>query len=394
MLRVAALVVCLCLAGSAQADNFLVLPFFNLSTDASLNWIGDSIAEAVRESLASEGLVALDREDRNEAYLRLSIRPYALLTKATVLRIGEALDAEQVIYGQFELRPSSPSGKSRGSLRITTYVLDLKHIKQGPEFGEVGALEDLATLQRHVAWQTLQLVMPKSAPAESEFIRRHPAVRVDAIENYIRGLLATKSEDKHRFFTQAVRLDPGYSQPCFQLGRLHLQGKEFNLAAEWFEKVSTDDVHYREASFMLGLCRYYTGDFAGAQAAFQMVAAIVPLNEVYNNLGAAQSRRNLPEAIESFNRALEGDQSDPVYHFNIGYVFWKQGNFPAAAERFRAVLERNPADAEAKLLLARCQGQSGPRPGETRVENRERLKTNYEESAWFQLKAVLQPPKK
>src|ERR1700726_3787259 len=116
MLRFAALVVCLCLAPLARADNFLVLPFFNLSKDASLNWIGDSIAEAVRESLVSEGLVALDRDDRNEAYHRLSIRPYALLTKATVLRIGEALDAEQVIYGQFELRPSpsQSSEKSRG----------------------------------------------------------------------------------------------------------------------------------------------------------------------------------------------------------------------------------------------------------------------------------------
>jgi tetratricopeptide (TPR) repeat protein len=393
MLRVAALVVCLSMAGGARAENFLVLPFFNLSKDASLNWIGDSVAEAVRESLASEGLVALDREDRNEAYQRLSIRPYALLTKATVLRIGEALDAEQVIYGQFDLRPSTSAAKSRGSLRITTYVLDLKHIKQGPEFGEVGALEDLATLQRHVAWQTLKLVVPKSAPSEDEFIRRHPTVRVDAIENYIRGLLATKSEDRHRFFTQAVRLEPHYSQPCFQLGRFHLQKSEYNLAADWFQKVSTDDVHYREASFMLGLCRYNTGDFAGAQAAFQMVAAMVPLNEVYNNLGAAQSRRNLPEAIESFRKALEGDESDPAYHFNIGYVLWKQGKFQAAADRFRAVLERNPADADAKLLLARCQSQSGPRPGETRIENLERVKTNYEESAWFQLKAVLQPQK-
>ena len=401
MWRIAALSVCLCFAGVARADNFLVLPFFNLSKDASLNWIGDSIAEAVRESLASEGLVALDRADRGEAYQRLSIRPYALLTKATVLRIGESLDAEQVIYGQFDLAPPvntpaeasavSPAVKTRGSLRITTYILDRKHIRQGPEFGAVGALEDLATLQRHVAWQALQFVAPKSAPSEAEFIRRHPAVRVDAIESYIRGLLAAKPEDKHRLFTQAVRLESRYSQPCFELGRFYLRKNEYKLAAEWFQRVSTEDVHYREATFMLGLCRYNTGDFAGSQAAFQIVAGMMPLNEVYNNLGAAQSRRNLPEAVDSFRKAVEGDEADPAYHFNIGYALWKQGKFAPAALSFRAVLERKPDDADAKLLLDRCQNQSTSRAGETRLEGLERLKTNYEESAWLQLKAALQP---
>ncbi len=413
MWRIVALSACLCFAGAAKADNFLVLPFFNLSKEPSLNWIGDSLAEAVRESLAAEGLVALDRGDRNDAYQRLSIRPNALLTKATVLRIGESLDAEQVIYGEYDLTPpasaasvSAPSAatpdprgtapvkpalKTRGSLRITTYILDRKHSKQGPDFGAVGALEDLATLQRHVAWKVLQFVAPKSAPSEAEFIRHHPAVRVDAIENYIRGLLAPNPEDKHRLFTQAVRLENRYSQPCFELGRFYLQKKEYKLASDWLQKVSTDDGHYREATFLLGLCRYNTGDFAGAQAAFQTVASMVPLNEVYNNLGAAQSRRSLPEAVESFQKAAEGDGSDPAYLFNIGYALWKQGKFSAAADRFRAVLDRKADDAEARLLLARCQNQSGMRPGETRLDGLERLKTNYEESAWVQLKAALQP---
>lgn len=385
---------CLALAGSAWADNYLVLPLVNQTRDKNLDWIGDSLAEAIREALASEGLVALEREDRAEAYQRLSIRPYTLLTKASVVKIGQELDAEQVIYGQFDLKPiTGAAEKSRGSLQVTAHLLDLKHLKQGPDFGEVGALEDLAALQRHLAWQTLQFVDPRSAPSEADFLRRHPAVRVDAIENYVRGLLAPTLEEKHRLFTQAVRLDSGYSQPCFQLGKLQLQRKEYKFAAEWFQKLPPDDVHYREASFLLGLCKFYTGDFIGAQSAFQSVADAVPLNAVLNNLGAAESRRNVPRALEDFKKALEGDESDPAYHFNVGYVLWKQGDFDAAATRFRAVLERNKDDADARFLLARCEKRSGPRPGDTRTEGLERLKTNYEESAWWQLKAALQPQK-
>jgi len=376
----------------ARAATYVVLPFFNVSKRPNLDWIAESLAESVREALSSEGLMALDRDERVEVYRRLSIRPYTLLTKASIVRIGEELDAGQVIFGQFDLKPVPDSAaKSRGSLQITARVLDLEHMKQGPEFREVGALEDLATLQEHLAWQMLQFVKPRGAPSETEFRERHTAVRVDAVESYVRGLLATNPDDKHRFFTQAARLDPHYSLPDFQLGRLLWSKKDYNSAAEWFAKVAPADAHYHEATFFLGLCRFETGDFAGAQAAFQSVARVVPLSEVYNNLGAAESRANLPAAVEDFRKALEGDASDPVYQFNVGYALWRSGSFPAAAERFRAVLAHDPDDDQAALLLARCEKQTGPRPGDARTEGLERLKTNYEESAYWQLKALLQP---
>lgn len=376
----------------ARADTYLVLPFFNVSKNQNVNWIGESLAEAMREGLAAEGLMVLDRDDCVEAYRRLAIRPYSVLTKASVIKIGEAVDAEQVIFGHFDLSPV-PGSKSRGSLQITAGLLDLRHLKEGPEFVEIGAVEDLAALQGHLAWQTLRYIKPKGAPSEAQFKARHPAVRVDAIESYIRGLLAANADEEHRLFTQAVRLDGQFSQPCFQLGRLLWKKKEYKSAGEWFQKVGATDVHYHEANFFLGLCRYYTGDFAGARTAFQSVARIVPLSEVYNNLAAAESRANLPEAMENFRRALEGDASDTSYLFNVGYVLWKKGNYREAAANFRAVLDRDPKDAQAALLEERCAKQSGPRLGDTATEGLERLKTNYEESAYWQLKAVLQPDK-
>ncbi len=383
-----------CFLSTARADTYVVLPFSNLSKNPSLDWIGEGLAESLREALSSEGLIVLDRDDRVEAYRRLAIRPYSLLTKASVLKIGEALDAEYVIFGEFELKPIPDSPvKTRGTLQITASLLDRKHVKQGPEFRELGALEDLAALQGHLAWQTLRLIKPNGSPSEAEFRQRHPVVRVDAIENYVRGLLATNADEEHRFFTQAARLDPHYSQPCYELGRLLWKKKEYKAAGEWFQKVAPADIHYNEANFFAGLCRYYTGDFSGARTALQLVAHAVPLSEVYNNLGAAESRANLPEALDSFRKALEGDRSDTDYQFNVGYVLWKQGDYQGAAGNFRAVLEHNPKDEEAGLLLARCVKQSGPRLADTRTEGLERLKTKYEESAYWQLKALLQPEK-
>jgi tetratricopeptide (TPR) repeat protein len=371
----------------ARADTVLVLPFFNLSTSANLDWIGESFAETIRESLAAQGVLALSREDRQEAFRRLSIRPYALLTRASVIKLGESLDAGQVVFGQYSLASGSPP--SKGSLRITCRILDLKRIMQGPELTELGAIEDLAAIQTHLAWQAVQALAPKTAPSEDDFRSARPPLRVDAIESYIRGLLAATPERQHHFFTQAARLDARFSQPRFQLGRLHTQKKEYRAALSWLEHVDRADSHYFEAQFLLGICRYYTGDYAGAETAFRRVSEAVPLNEVFNNLGVAQSRRNEPRALENLGKALLGDAADPDYHFNLGYALWKRGDFESAAASFRAALDRKPGDADATVMLGRCLNRSGPRTGDPKNDGLERLKLNYEETAYRQLQAEL-----
>src|SRR6266566_3038828 len=93
----------LLLAAPLCAETTLILPFFNHAKSANVDWIGESIAESIRDTLASEGLLVLDREDRLAAFHRLSLRPGAELTHASVLKVGESLDAAQVIYGFYEV---------------------------------------------------------------------------------------------------------------------------------------------------------------------------------------------------------------------------------------------------------------------------------------------------
>jgi tetratricopeptide (TPR) repeat protein len=377
----------------AWADTFVVLPFANLSKNAAqnINWVGESVAETLRETLSAGGVVALDRDERDEAFKQLGIRQNVLLTRASIIKIAGALDADQVVYGEFELipAPATTSSGTRGSLRVSAHVLDLKHMHQGPEFSELGALEDLAALQMRLGWRTLQFVMGPNAPKEADFFSAHTPVRLDAIENYIRGLLAPTKEQKLRFLSQAVHIEPAFSQPIFRLGMLHYEAREFRPAAEWFAKVKSTDAHYRESVFLLGVCRYSQGDYAAAQAMFEQLAKDVPLASVINNIGVCQAKRNLPEALPTLERAIEADAADPSLHFNAGLVLWKQSQFDKAAAQLRETLERDSADTEAKQLLERCEKKNGPRPRE-RMEVQERLKTEYEEAAYLQLKSVLQ----
>ncbi len=392
---------------TAAAETAVVIPFFNPSPARNLDWIGESIAEVIREAIGSRGVLTIDRSDLREAADRLGLRPQAALSDATVIKIGEALDAERVIFGTYRFTPapagsaspaaSSPGATSRavsrGSLRVAARVLDLRHMRETPEFVETGALEDLAVLEAHLAWRALAAIAPNLAPPESEFRAMRAPIRLDAQENYVRGLLAPPDQQE-KFFLQAARLDARFAHPAFQLGRIYSQRKEYRRAIGWLEKVPADDTHFREASFLLGLARFESNDFIGAQKAFQTIAATIPLGEVFNNQGAAENRRNLPQAVESFRKAVEADPNDPAYHFNAGYALWKRGEFNSAAVEFREVLERTPDDQTAALLLNRCvkrQGLAGIRTEDARLQNLERLKTNYEERAYWQLKAVLEP---
>src|SRR5258706_6567472 len=105
---------------TAAAETAVVIRFFNPSPARNLDWIGESIAEVIREAIGSRGVLTIDRSDLREAADRLGLRPQAALSDATVIKIGEALDAERVIFGTYRFTPApagsaSPAAASTGA---------------------------------------------------------------------------------------------------------------------------------------------------------------------------------------------------------------------------------------------------------------------------------------
>jgi len=375
-------------ATSFAADTIAVLPLFNLNEKGApnLDWIGESVSETIDEALSSTGLLVLTREDRAEVYKRLSLRTGVVLTKASVIKIGETLDAGEIVSGEFKVE-DGPALKA--PIRLTIRVIDLKKLRQRAEFTQSGTLEGLSQMETKLAWMVLHELAPDRAPSEEVFFHDRAPVRVEAMESYVRGLMAASDDQKLKLFTQAAKLDEHFSQPNFQLGRMMFAKKDYKAAGDWLAKVTKSDSHFLEASFLRGVSKYYLGDFEGAADQLKMVANEIPLNEVYNDLGAALSRKNDVKASEYFSKALDGDDRDPDYWFNLGYALWKQGRFELAAANFRAVLDRAPSDQEATSMLGRCLKKDGPRAGDPRSEGRERIKTTFEDSAWRQLQAEL-----
>jgi tetratricopeptide (TPR) repeat protein len=361
------------------AQTYLVLPFANRTGQDDLNWVSESMAESLGDALDSGGLLVADRTHREEAYRRLGLLPYARLTRASAMKLGMAIDASVVVFGEIDWEENR--------LRIAARIVEVKRLAAGGEYVTTGPLDDgFGAMQAKLAWRILRDVNPNATPSESDYLRRFPPPAREAIERYARGFLAPTDDARAALWTLAAKSDPGYLPPAYTLGKLYFARKQWQEAAVWLGRLNIQAPHGRDALFHLGLARFHLVDYDAAADAFSTIAQTVPLNEVFNNLGVAQSRAGKPEAIENFRKALEGDEADPVYHFNLGYELLKRGEGAQAADRFRAVLDRSPNDAEAITLLGRSLKGGAPTPG------LERIKPNFDESAYLQLRALIAKP--
>ena len=123
-------------------------------------------------------------------------------------------------------------------------------------------------------------------------------MRLDAFENYIRGMITTSRQEKIKHFHDAIRLDPGYYEAMLQLGHTHYDNREYDPAASWFSRIPRSSPYGNEAAFFYGLSEYYLGEYSKSEEAFQYLAGTLPLTEVYNNFAVAAGHRGKHAEID------------------------------------------------------------------------------------------------
>jgi tetratricopeptide (TPR) repeat protein len=371
------------------AATILVLDFHNASQYPDLNWVGESISQTLIEEFASKGEIALDRSTRLEGMRRLSLRPGAEFTKATLIRLGQTLDADEICYGSYDVTlPRTDAALKEGAIQMSANILDLRKLQDGPQTSEAGQLTELSRLEGHLAWSLLKYLQPSTKYPEDQFLNEHKLTRLDAEESYIRGLLSSNQDQREKWFLQAAHLDPQFTSPDFELGRMALARKEYKQAMEWLQRVPPTYPRYAEARFKMGLAAYGAGDYAAAGNYFRELVESYPLNEVYNDLGAAENQLGLPVAIDEFRHALDGDPNDVIYQFNLATALLRNNYFDEATKRLEAVVQHSPGDHEASVLLAKAQ-QRETSPSDAKPVAPERLKDNFDSIAFRQLKSLL-----
>src|SRR5579863_904864 len=386
LLRLSAIIIVLTTAalaqGPATGQTVLVVPFENQSKAPGIEWIGDSFPELLQERLNSATLFVLPREDRIRAYDRLGI-PVALHpSRATLYRIAEELDVDYVVLGVYRF-----DGRT---FNAAAQLLDMRRQHLLPEMSESGPLLQLIDIQTALAWDVLHALRPEISITKQAFIAAAPPFRLDAFENYVRGVTAPRADEQIQHFREAVRLNPSYPQALLQLGEAYYRARQYEPAVATLARVPENHPLAREANFYLGLAAYYHGDFQRAESAFHFVATLMPLAEVYNNLGVVNSHADRKSAADYFQKAINADPNDPDYHFNLAIELYRSGDAAGASCQLRDTLSLRPSDGAAKSLLetitpdvgATAQGSIVPATQKTPVE---RIRANYDESSFRQL---------
>jgi tetratricopeptide (TPR) repeat protein/TolB-like protein len=348
MLRLAAvfLISSVVWATPSETRTILVLPFENQSANSDLGWISEAFADVLATRLTGPGRYVLGRQERSAAYEQLGIPPETPLTLASTYKVAETLGVDWAVVGDFRV--------AGNQLTAGCQLLEVHHLKLTPRLETTGALTDLIDVQTRLVWRLLATHDPDfTAGSEDDFAKSFPSIRLDAFENYIRGLLAADDASRLHFLQEAARLDPSDHRAAFQLGRYYFEHKQYRDSAAWLSKLTPADANSRESLFTLGVDEYFVGDEARAQTAFAALENEIPLNEVTNNLSVAQARRgNYQDALAGFERAYQGDPLDADFSFNAAACLWHLKRYGDAVPYLQNAISQNGDDPEAHTLLA------------------------------------------
>lgn len=113
--------------------------------------------------------------------------------------------------------------------------------------------------------------------------------------------------------------------------------------------------------FARGIALHQAGDILGAIEAYQDALKLDPVRfEPLSNLGAAFVRLGrYEEAIDHYRKALALDADNPTVRFNLALALYKAARIRETEEELQRLVERDPGNRQATLLLADCRLQMG-----------------------------------
>lgn len=335
-----------------QEGIFLVFPFENVGASPRLDWIGEGLEELTIQRLSEAGQQVYSHAGRLNEMDRYGLPSISQLTRATMLRIAQELDADYVVFGDY-----TSDGKT---ITINARLLRVDPVALLPVLTETDSLGSLMGLHTKLTWSLLRSCSSAFPLSLAEFSKLQQPLSLAPFEQYIRGLLANDDETKLRDLKEAARLQPEWPEPAYALGEAYFQKNDCSSALPWYAKVPPGNARRVEAVFASGVCRLRLGQPDKAEELFSdleenlhhnMVTG-ADLPEILNNLAIARARQdNLSAAMTGLGRARDIDPDEDDYPFNLGLLALQQKELALAATHFRDAADREPDNAEDRAFL-------------------------------------------
>lgn len=330
----------------AQGSTVMVVPFE--IQPATATWMGEYVADDIPRTLALAGLATIQRTQRMAAHDAFGL-PDTALSRATAIRLAEALAADRIVVGKGELTPQGVTLEAR--------ILDVGRGSLSTPLKVSGPLENLTDLALSLAWD-IALAGP-SAPTLTRAdvargrVRRHFTV----LRAYGEALATRDAAEKLRCLTQTVGLAPDFDAARIDLTRARLDGRDYEAALRELAPIPQTsgmkrDVDFLRAAALLGLNR-----FEEADRLLQSLAGAQPTAAVLANRGLAVLRSprrtpTSPRASDLLRQANELLPGSAEITFDLAYALLVEGDVDASIFWLNGLRELDPDDNQARLVLS------------------------------------------
>ena len=331
-----------------------VLPFTNMSGDPEQEYFSDGITDDIITDLSKlSGLLVIAR---NSTFTYKG-RP------VDVRQVGRELEVSHVLEGSVR--------RAGGRVRITSQLLDSAtgHHAWAERYDR--NLEDIFAVQDEITKEIVAALDVKLLRGEQATVWRQSLRRPEALDAYYRGLDFVNRMTREanvqavHCFEQVIRLEP--DSPLGYLGTAwtHLSASRYgwsdsapeslNRAAKLARKALDLDELCADAHALLGYYHLLAHAHDDAIAAGERSVALNP-NHADNaaNLACSYLVSGRPaEAIALMQRAIRLSPIYPAWYLNIlGFGHYQSGQYDEAEKVLKLALQREPAYADCRLILA------------------------------------------
>jgi tetratricopeptide (TPR) repeat protein len=366
-------------ASEGRGRIVLALPFDNRSGQPSLDWIREAAAEVLSRSFRAAGFAPMSRTDRLYALDHLGLPAGFQPSRASELKLAQTIDADAVVVGSFRTQGSQIIAEAR--------VLNVPRLEMSAPVTAQGEMSELVPVFSSLAWKLTKALDPTYSVPEESFVAVGRGVRVDAFEQYIRGITEPDHDERIKHLKQSVALSATFSPAWMALGREDYSAGQYDEAASAFAKVARSDADALEAGFYRGLSLMFSGQYKDAEAAFTEVARVLPLGEVLNNQAVAIARQGR-DASAQFIAAETADPNAADYHFNLAVSLKRRGDANGALAELQQTLKLRPNDTEAQSLVKQWTDSTTDKSAD-KVDPLERIVRTFDAVAFRQAAVMM-----
>jgi len=318
----------------AAALSLAIVPFYNASSDPSLNWLASSLSETLSTDIGQTQRVRLVSPSRLQQGLRdLHILPQSQLDLSTLKRIAEFTNADTIVYGQYQ--------KFGEQIRINATVYDLKHDRNFELKTDVASEKDLLAGLDNLAGQVRANLssdpdIQKDLKGNAQYVLTKS---VPALRAYDEGLQLSRSgkeQDASKQFEAAIGEDPNFAMAYSRLARsYHSLG--FDDKAEQASRRAmtlSDNLPAQQKYLVAANHAVIMNDTAKAISAYESLTKVNPDdNDAQLALaGLYQQVSNYDEARKRLARVRSSDSKNLDALLASGRVEIEAGNSQAGLE--------------------------------------------------------------